>query len=104
MGDSVRLGCGVSGPAEEPEEDRAPSRRLQAHIVPLNGERVGLVERDPVLDSVPELLKARFCVCYVVLSAKTLSRLQNFANARKLMVGKGDEVKVYCIAFTRCEG
>lgn len=69
MGNNIWLSCRVPSPAEELEEDRTPAWCLQAHVISLNGECVGLVERDPVLNSVPELLKTRLCIHYIVLSA-----------------------------------
>lgn len=62
VGDDVGLGAGVAGLAVEVEQHGAAAGGLEPCVVALDGHRVRLVERDPVLHPVPELPEARLRV------------------------------------------
>lgn len=58
VGDDVGLGGRVPRPAVEVEQQGAAARRLEPGVVALDGDRVRLVERDPVPHAVSEGLEA----------------------------------------------
>ena len=77
VGNNVRLGCRVSASAEDVKKDGAASRGLQTYVIPLYGERVRLVERNPMLHSVAEFLKTRLHIQCKVLSEKKKYKKKN---------------------------
>lgn len=83
VGSDVRLGPGISSPAEGEEEDGATARSLEADVVALRGERVRLVEGDPVLHSVPEFPKTRIGIYRKVLAEFFQKKRKEKENSKK---------------------
>lgn len=56
---NVRLGCRVATPTGKMKKNGAAPRRLETDIVALRSEGMRLVERNPMLHPIAELLKTR---------------------------------------------
>lgn len=88
VGDDVGLGARVSRPAVEVEQQGAAARRLEPGVVALDGDRVRLVERDPVPHAVSEGLEACLGVLGEVVAARTsllVSEMRNTTLRRQRM-------------------